>query len=139
MATNHKSEAELSVGDSLEFHYQKSPDYRTIHCYGAHGGITPRGYIHFTLYNERGTIPRRSSRVAEKVEGAGSYLLGKEKVEESLSGVMRQLEVTVFMDINASREFYSWLGNKIWRLEETIGISESEREGTPLKDQDQQT
>lgn len=113
-----------------------SPSYRTIHCDGAHGGITPRGQIQFTLFNERNTIPKITSRTVEEVVGANAYTLGAEKIEETLSGVIRQLEVTVFMDMNGSREFFSWLGKKIWLLEETMGIPESEREGMPPKSED---
>lgn len=131
-----EAKARLKIGESLDFHYQKSPEYRTIHCDGALGGPTPRGYLSVTFFNERGTIPRRSSREVVEVGDAG-YRLGDEKIVDSLDGVMRQLETTVFMDLNATREFFVWLGQRLWALEESLGLPENERMGTrPSADSD---
>ena len=122
------SSRETSAGtDSITFHYQKSPDYRTVHVDGAHGGVTPRGYVVMTLYNERNTIPRQIVR--EVKQGDNEKYLGPEEIKESLDGVMRQLEMTVFMDINTAREFYQWFGQKVSDLEEMVGIPSDERVG----------
>lgn len=127
MPNKPKPAAKPQVGDRLEYHYQKSPEYRTIHVDGAHGGITPRGYITFTLYNERSTIPRRGSREVIEAGEHETFLLGPENIEETLSGVMRQLEVTVFMDMNTSREFLKWLREKVGDLEDHLGILEKDK------------
>lgn len=125
---------EIEVGDRLNFNYQKSPQYRTIHCDGAHGGITPRGYIAFTLYNERNVIPRTGSREVLSAETSGKFELGEERIDESLGGIMRQLETTIYMDFNTAREFYEWFGNKVHDLEEAYGVPEDQRIGKKRDD-----
>ena len=113
--------------DRLQIQYQKSPQYRTIHCDGAYGGLTPRGYLSFTIYNERNTLPRRTSRTIERGPDGTPSSMGPEQVEETLGGIMRQLEATVVMDVNAAREFYTWFTTKLRDLEAGLGIPEAER------------
>lgn len=113
--------------DTLEFHYQKSPQYRTIHADGAHGGPTARGYLAVTFYNERSTIPRRGSRTVEMGENGEPIGLGPEAVEEGLEGVMRQLEATVLLDLNAARELASWLVRHVAQLEGLMGVPDDQR------------
>ena len=124
-----KSVAGLKVGDRIKTNLQKSPQYRTIHCDGAYGGISPRGYISVTFYNERAVIPRILSREVLNIDEAGSASLGPDQIEESLEGIMRQLEATIVMDINASRDFYTWFGDKVADLEKAVGLPEDERVG----------
>ena len=120
---------QLKVGDQLEINYQKSPQYRTIHCDGAYGGITSRALIAATFYSERNVIPRTTQRVVEEVGPDGQTALGPEVFKEGFSGLMRQLEATLVMDINAAREFYVWLGGKVADLEEAAQLPEAERVG----------
>lgn len=83
-----------------------------IHVDGAFGGISPRGYIQFTMYNERQAIPRITERHLERSEkGAATY--GVEHPIESREGFVRELEVGVIMDINTAKKLHAWLGNKI--------------------------
>jgi hypothetical protein len=110
----------------IEFHYQKSPIYRTVHADGAYGGNTPSGYIAVTFYSERSAIPRNMiSDVTYDEQGQPS--LGPERQVEGLEGVMRQLEVSVMLDINSSRNLYSWLRRHLGQLETQLGIPEDER------------
>lgn len=111
------------VGSKISFHYQKSPEYRTIHSDGCYGSITPRGYISMTFYNERNVLPRITSRVVLEAKTSGELIAAPEVIEDSLSGVMRQLEATVFMDAVTAREFYDWFGLKLASLEEHIGTA----------------
>jgi len=122
--------ADLKKGDRLTINLQKSPQYRSIHCDGAYGGVTGRAYISFTFYNERMTLPRTMTREVlkfDKETGAGE--LGPEEIGETLGGVMRQLEATIFMDVNAAREFYGWFGEKLLQLEESLGFPKKEWQG----------
>jgi hypothetical protein len=115
-----------ALPDKIEYHYQKSPGYRTVHADGAHGGGTTRGYLAVTFYNERGTIPRRGSRAVD-VNDQGEPRLGREVVEEGLTGIMRQLEVTVMLDINAARELTTWLVRHVKEIEDAFEVPEDQR------------
>jgi hypothetical protein len=110
----------------IEYHYQKTPDYRTVHADGAHGGATARGYLAVTFYNERASIPRKGVRDVSVAEN-GEPALSKERVTETLGGIMRQLEVTVMLDINAARELALWLPRKVSELEEFMEIPSEQR------------
>lgn len=128
-AAKEKFTAVVKAG-KVEFHYQKSPHYRTIFYEGAYGGVTNRGYLSITIYNERNTVPRRSSReILEADEDTGQLKLGPEHVEEGLEGVLRHMETTVLMDINAAREFHSWFNDKLSNLEEHHNVPNDERLG----------
>lgn len=127
MADESQPDDRLETASEIRFHYQKSPSYRTIHADGAHGGVSPRGYVVVTFYNERNTIPRQGvRRVTDTDHGRD---VGPEEITDTLEGVMRQLEATVFLDLNASREFYRWFGQKVSDLEEIVGLPDSERIG----------
>ena len=89
--------------EKLQFHYQKALSYHTIHADGAVGSITPRGHVALTFFNERGVIPRTTSRPILS-ETDGTVTLGNEEYEDSLDGVMRQIEVTVFLDLNSVKD-----------------------------------
>ena len=50
----------------------------------------------------------------------GGYSLGEERIEDGLTGIMRQLEATVFLDAVAARELHDWLGQKLSEFEKMI-------------------
>jgi hypothetical protein len=117
-----KSEIPPLVHQShIEFHYQKSPQYRSIHCDGFYGGTTPRGYVAVSFFNERAPIPRQ---VVRKVlsESDSQIIAGEEQVLESLHGIIRQIESTVFMDLNTARNFYEWFGESLKHLEDVSKV-----------------
>lgn len=117
--------------ERLQFHYQKASGYHTIHADGALGGPTGRGYLSLTFYSERSVLPRRTSRpVLAEVEGQKT--LGPEEREESLDGVMRQLEVTALLDVNAARELLIWLRRQVGVIENALEIPEDDRLGDPI-------
>jgi hypothetical protein len=118
--------ADDEIPEKIEFHYQKSPNYRTIHADGAHGGPTARGYLAITFYNERATIPRRGVRDVS-VDAEGQPKLSRERIEDSLEGVMRQLETTVMLDINAARELIPWLEKQLEALEDAFDVPADQR------------
>lgn len=121
----------------VDFHYQKSSQYRTIHVDGAFGSTTAKGFLALTLFNERPAIPRRSSRpVIGDTEH--SVRLGEETVEETLGGVMRQLEATIMMDLNTVRDLYTWLGQHVGLMETLFNVPAESRMGPPLTEEDEQ-
>lgn len=115
----------------IEFHYQKSPQYRSIHCDGFYGGTTPRGYVAVSFFNERAPIPRQAVRKIIS-EDNGQIIAGTEDVLESLHGIVRHIESTVFMDLNTAREFHEWIGESLKHLEE-ISKMKPKRKRQPAK------
>lgn len=47
-----------TTAPQIRFNYIKSAQFRVIHADGAIGGVTPNGFIHMALFNERAAIPR---------------------------------------------------------------------------------
>lgn len=109
------------VQDNLiEFHYQKSPHYRSVHVDGFYGGVTPRGYVAVSLFNERSPIPKHVVRRVIASDGK-SLTAGKEEIIETLHGIVRQVETTMYMDLNTAREFQLWLARCVDELESLSG------------------
>ena len=111
---------EAGVPKEVIFHYQKSNHFRVIHVDGAYGGISPNGFLHFALYNERGAIPKISkidlSPEADRTD----------TVVDTLGGYVREVEIDVIMDINAASSFYRWLKGKLETLGRSLNIPEKE-------------
>ncbi len=94
----------------LKFDYLKSPQYRTVLCEGAIGGVTPQGKIFASFYNERGPIPR-STTYALAPDGALELT-----ESEGRTAIVRELEVGVYLDLNAAESLRDWLDNLIKAL-----------------------
>jgi hypothetical protein len=103
------------VPSRLLFHWIKSGLFRVVHADGAYGGISPRGYLHFAIYNERAAIPRLSERDVTVTENG--ILAGPERIVESREGSVREIEVEVIMDHRTALEFFNWFKEKIQILE----------------------
>jgi hypothetical protein len=96
------------------FHYIKSSFFRVIYAEGAYGGVTPRGKLHFSLYNERPAIPRLTEvDVAED----GVTTSGPERIVETRAGIVREVETQILMDLPVAIEFHSWLGSQILKAQ----------------------
>lgn len=99
----------------VQFHYIKSAFFRVIHVDGAYGGITPTGYIHAALFNDRRALPQiTQQRVMPD---------GKWAAEETVLGkndIVRELEVDLILDVGAAKRLGEWLLRKSRELEEAI-------------------
>lgn len=102
---------------SIKFNYIKSSQFRVVHADGAYGGITPRGYIHASLYSERRPLPQTT-----EVPILPGDQLGEEKPLVQKEDMVRELEVGVIMDLAAAKAFHDWLGKKIKAVEEIFGV-----------------
>lgn len=100
------------VPSRVLYHWIKSGLFRVVHADGAYGGISSRGNLHFSLYNERAAIPRLSERDI-KVNEDGSIVAGPERTTESREGFVREVEVEVMMDYKTAVEFFEWLEQKV--------------------------
>ena len=108
---------ETPARTSIKFNYIKSSQFRVVHADGAYGGITPRGYIHASLYSERRPLPQTT-----EVPILPGDQLGEERALVQKEDMVRELEVGVIMDLVAAKAFHDWLGKKIKAAEELFGV-----------------
>jgi hypothetical protein len=95
---------------SIDFHLIKSNSFRVVYCNGAFGGLTPRGEISMAFYNERFPLPTKvTNRLKDGVPA-------EEVSRESRSGILREVEVAVHMNLATAISIHEWLGNKISEL-----------------------
>ena len=95
----------------IDIQYVKSSGFRVIHADGAIGGVTPKAFIHFALYNERASLPTR----AEQRIGEDGKLQPHE-VKKGGQGITRELEVDVLMNLSAAESLRDWLDERIGEL-----------------------
>lgn len=96
----------------VQFHYLKSPQFRTVTAEGFFGSVTPHGKIYMAPYTERGALPRV---IWQAVSPHGE--LGEVLEVETRGGVVRELEVGIIIDRDDAVRFRDWLSNKILELD----------------------
>lgn len=97
----------------LRFNFIKSSSFRVVHADGAWGGITPHGNIQVAFFSERTPIPQQ---IVHELTETG---LGPEIKEERVArdGVVREVEVSVQMNLDIAKSVHDWLGKKIENAE----------------------
>ena len=110
------------AGHRISFDYLKSRYFRVIRADGAIGSVTPNGHIHLALFSERPAIPRH---IVHELDADGR--LGSEVPNEMVSrgGIVREMEVDVFLTVEAAENIKQWLDEKI---NEAIGRNPRSRE-----------
>jgi hypothetical protein len=94
--------------ESVTFHYVKGPEFRTIHVYGAIGGLTTSGFLHIAFYCERMAIPQTT---VQEIKDDGT--LGAEIERTGKSGVVRQMETDIIINESTARNIKVWLDQKL--------------------------
>lgn len=95
---------------SVVIHNIKNSGYRQIHVDGAQGGITPSGYINLNFYSQRGVIPKGTEF---SVNEEGQITESIKDVDGSKSGIVREFEMGVYMDINTCENLKKFLEERI--------------------------
>lgn len=110
--------------DTLRFHYIKSNYFRTVHCDGAIGAISPRlQAIEVAFYSERLPIPQV---VAHKIDVKNGQLKEEILTERVMrDGVVREVEVNVVLDIDGAERLVEWLNGKIREAKNAQGTREN--------------
>jgi len=108
-----------SAEPTIDIHYEKSNLFRVIPVEGAYGGPTPHGKLLMSVFNERLPLPRV---VTHEHDGAGH--LGKEVDRVSRSGVYREVEAALLMDIETAKVVRNWLSEKIEQIGKLTGEKE---------------
>lgn len=106
-----------SKATRVEYHHIKSNSFRVIHVDGGVGGVTPRGFFHIALYNERPAIPRiRARDVLSETE------LGPERDVDVRGqpnvGIVREVEADLIFDMQTAVELRDWLDRNIKSMDE---------------------
>jgi hypothetical protein len=104
------AESDAPGADRITFHYLKGNHFRVVHMDGAIGSITPNGLVHAAIYSERPAIPQM---MAHPIEGGQ---LGEPVEIVSRPGVVREVEVSLMMDLEVAEAFQRWIGSKIQEL-----------------------
>ncbi|MCW5691472.1 MAG: hypothetical protein KIT48_03830 [Pseudolabrys sp.] len=104
----------------LKVEYEQSNFYRVVAADGAYGGVTPRGRLQFSFYNERGAGPLSS------VLTVGPDGSAKESPEPVGQVIVRELEVNVTMDLSSAINFSTWLAGKIAELRSVLKVTDAE-------------
>lgn len=107
--------------DHLVSHFQKSNFFRVVLAEGCFGGLSPRGKIHCSFYNERTPIPQMTSLPLK--DGLPS---GAEEITAIKSGVIREVEVDIVMDLQAAAAYSAWLVDKVEQLRQALGITDAD-------------
>ena len=91
---------------------------------GAIGGITTRGFMHFSVYSERPPVPRETTHNVLPDGGLGEEIVDKRR---SRKGIIRTLEVDVIVNDTTARELRAWLDKKIEELDRIREKLESQK------------
>lgn len=104
MEPTNLSESEKSA--YLNIHYEKNPLYRTIFTDGAIGGTTPTNGICLSFYATRYAIPKS---VKHSIEPGGTISKSGEVSNDSKSGIIREIELGVYMSKESALELFEFL------------------------------
>ena len=79
---------------------------------GAVGSPTPKGDIHITFYLERAPIP---VKVTHEIRSEGT--LGGIVASEGKTGIIRELQLGVIMDLSCASAVRDWLSERILEIQ----------------------
>lgn len=117
----------MAEDNKVAFHYIKSKYFRVVHADGAFGGLTPHLDIFLSLYSERPPIPKRM--VHDVVDGRlGDEIRAERK---SKSGIVREAEIGITMDIDVAKSLVEWLQQKIQDVDKVRMQAEQHRHEGP--------
>jgi hypothetical protein len=103
--------------DRVAFDYIKGQLFRVVRADGAIGSVTPNGHIHVAFYSERPAIPRRE--VYRLSEGRVAEEITTERLTRG--SIVRELDVDVFLTMQAAEQLHAWLGQRIAEAKAAFG------------------
>jgi hypothetical protein len=99
--------------DRISFQYTYGDGYRTHHVDGATGGITPNGFIHFAVYNEKFELPSKQTFQLKGDGMLGNLLEG----ELGTRKIVREMSADIVVSLATARGLRDWLNERINELE----------------------
>ena len=97
---------ENSTPANVNIYYQKNPLYRSIYADGLIGGPTPANSICFSFYATRNTLPKS---VKHEITPEGGVSADGKLSADSKSGIMREIEVSVYLNKQTAKEIFEYL------------------------------
>ena len=113
----------------IKFDYLKSSLFRVIHADGVWGGVTPRGQIQMTFWNERAAIPTQMTYEASDDGKVGDEIKAE---RQSRDAIVREVEALVILDLVTAKSVLKW-------LQARIEFAEAMRKEPPEPGEEQQS
>lgn len=113
---NEFSAPNQSPSEKVRVEYVKSNLFRVSHVDGAFGGTSPRLELFISFYSERFPIPKVLTYEVSPTGMPGEEIVAE---RESKSGIIREVEAGIILDLPAAKAFSAWLNGKVAELEQT--------------------
>lgn len=94
---------------TLETHFIKNNEFKTVYGSGVYGGFTPAGMLSMYFYTERIPIPIRTTLK----QNPASPEQFEEVEREAKSGLVREVQVGVLIDLDTAQSMMDWLKGHI--------------------------
>lgn len=112
--------SENATENTLNVNYLKTGDFREVSADGILGGPTPHGKLWVCFYNERMPVPQVVRHKLIQLNETGDFQIdaGSPGVPiEGRTGVVRSMEVGVYISYETAREIHEWLGKQLQQVE----------------------
>lgn len=109
----------MEESHKLELHYIKGNEYRTNYVTGFYGGITHQNKFHLSYYLERPPLPRTGDLTFTTDEKGNLKGKTKETPKDSKSGIVRETQGGLIMDIGTAKTLRDWITKHINDYEST--------------------
>ncbi|HXP88146.1 MAG TPA: hypothetical protein VN841_25675 [Bryobacteraceae bacterium] len=108
------SPSKKSPPDHIKFDFLKSNYFRSIHADGVWGGINGHLEVVMAFFSERPAIPQQITLPIKD----GKFGDELENKRVGRDAVIRDVEVSITMNVEVARSFRQWLDEKIKAIEE---------------------
>lgn len=95
-----------STKTNIEIFYEKNPLYRSVYSDGLIGGLTPTGSISLSFYATRNPIPKS---ITHQIAQNGIVNPKGDISEDSKLGIIREVEVGIYMNKKTAKDIYDFL------------------------------
>ena len=106
-------------GPTLNINYLKPASFREVPCDGVIGSVTPHQKLWIAFYSERAAVPQVVRHKLVPGDAVGELRLAPGDVGvpiEGRSGLVRNMEVGVYMSLATAEELHRWLGEQVAAL-----------------------
>lgn len=108
---------------TVVFDYLKTQHYREFFVNGVYGGLTPKGYLQMTVFNERRAIPKQTSHAVDSNGLIGDEITNSRLTRES---IIRSVDATLYMDIDTAEKTVEWMKKHI-KIAKELQLSEKDK------------
>lgn len=98
--------------------------FRAIHADGIFGGVTPSENIHMSFWSERNPIPQLIEYQINQDGTLGDEVTGS---RIGKTGLVREVDVDVIMDLGTAIALRKWLDEKISILQTAVSQNQTRK------------